>query len=346
MNGFFTHKQTQSKERPDGRTLTCTTCGLYQYCKTPRMSPYGDFKKKILNIGEAPGDVEDAKGRPWQGKTGKLLYRMYKSVGIDLFEDCLNVNAVNCHPTDKQGRNRAPTNDEIAACRRIVLRVIDRYKPHVIVLLGNSAIQSIIGHRWTRELGGITKWRGWTIPDRDLKAWVCPTFHPSYVSRADADEVDAVWMQDLKRIVSKIDEPLPEYREPQIDVVDEPGKMTSMSTIISIDFETTGIKPQAAGHRIVSCAIADSVDHAWAFLMPLKRSKQMPLLSVLRDKSIGKMAHNCKFEQTWATVRLRQPIAKIAWDSMLAAHVLDNRPGITSLDFQVYVNLGIIDYSS
>ena len=61
------------------------------------MAPYGNFKKKILNIGEAPAEFEDSKGIPWQGRTGRLLQEAYKKVGIDLFNDCLNINAVSCH---------------------------------------------------------------------------------------------------------------------------------------------------------------------------------------------------------------------------------------------------------
>jgi len=190
---------TDSSNVPGSRTLTCPSCGLYRYVKTPRMQPFGRFKKRILNVGEAPGETEDRRGKQWQGKTGRLLQRMYHKLGIDLFEDCLNINAVNCRPLTKRGSNRSPTSHEIACCRKRVLDLIKEYKPHLIVCLGNPAIESLIGHRWKKDLGGITKWRGWTIPDRDFKAWLCPTFHPSYVNRMDRQEVDTIWEQDLKR---------------------------------------------------------------------------------------------------------------------------------------------------
>jgi len=58
------------------------------------------------------------------------------------------------------------------------------------------------------------------------------------------------------------------------------------------------------------------------------------------------MSHNMKFEETWSVVRLRQPVQNWGWDSMQAAHVLDNRTGVTGLKFQTYVNFGVVDYAS
>jgi len=58
------------------------------------------------------------------------------------------------------------------------------------------------------------------------------------------------------------------------------------------------------------------------------------------------MAHNIKFEETWSVIRLRQPVQNWGWDSMQAAHVLDNRTGVTGLKFQIFIRFGIIDYDS
>ena len=71
--GFFTLKETESDSRKNGKIHSCASCGLYRNCRHPKMKPFGNFKKGILNIGEAPGDIEDQRGKPWQGKTGQLL---------------------------------------------------------------------------------------------------------------------------------------------------------------------------------------------------------------------------------------------------------------------------------
>ena len=167
---------------------TCQMCGLYRKVKTPKMEPFGNFKKRILVIGEAPGEEEDTKGRHWQGKAGRALQMAFRRRGFDLFEDCLNINAINCKPAD----NRKPTSQEVACCRARVIQVITERNPRLIILVGGTAIQSIIGHVWKKDLGGVSKWRGWQIPDRTFNAWMCPIFHPSYVEKSDS-EVKTIW---------------------------------------------------------------------------------------------------------------------------------------------------------
>ncbi len=344
--GFFTKKETESKSRPDGKTYSCASCGLYRDVLNPRMKPFGNFKKGILNIGEAPGEIEDKQGKPWQGKTGKLFQRTYQKLGIDLFEDCLNINAVYCRPINEEGNNRTPTNYEIDCCRKNVLKTIEQYRPKVIVLLGNAALNCLIGYRWKKDLGGIMKWRGWTIPDQDFNTWICPIFHPSFVSRGER-EVETVWMQDLERIIKKVDKTLPKYKKPNIEIIESLFPLRELVLYrVAIDYETTGLKPHAKGHRIICAAIAFNENHCYVFMMPKSRRERQPLIDLLANPNVAKMAHNIKFEEIWSAVRLRQPVQNWKWDSMLAAHVLDNRPGITSLKFQVYVNFGIIDYAS
>jgi len=358
IEGFFSKKDLESKTRPTGKSHSCVSCGLYKTCNNSRMAPFGKFKKGILNIGEAPGEVEDRVGKPWQGKTGKLLQQTYKDLGIDLFEDCLNINSIICRPSDKNGHNRTPTNVEIECCRKNVLKIIDSYKPKLIILLGNAAVYSLIGHRWKRDLGGIMKWRGWTIPDQDFKTWICPTFHPSYVERSDEKVEEVIWRQDLKTAFDLIAtqeyqgkkfllHSFPKYKEPNIEVIDDLYVLTNIrGGYVAFDYETTGLKPHAPGHRIVCCAIANGPDHAYVFMMPKTKKERQPLIDLLIDKRIEKVASNMKFEDTWTKVRLKCKVLKWKHDTMIMAHVLDNRPGITSLKFQAYINFGIVDYDS
>ncbi len=352
MEGFFTRKETESASRPDGKTYSCVSCGLYGGCQNPKMKPYGNFKKGILIIGEAPGEVEDEKGKPWQGKTGRLLQSTCKKLGIDIFEDCLNINAVYCRPTDEHGNNRTPSNYEIECCRRTTLKIIRERKPKLILLLGNSAVFSLIGHRWKKDLGGINKWRGWRIPDQDFQCWICPTFHPSFVERADLQEVETIWKTDLQAafdlVCSSDPQPFPKYKEPEIKMIEDLSILRKIKdgTITAFDYETTGIKPHAKGHRIVCVSIATSPDEVYQFFMPPTRSGRQPLLEYLINPRILKMAHNMKFEDTWSKIRMGVDVQGWEWDSMLAAHLLDNRPEITGLKFQSYVLLGIVDYAS
>ena len=353
IEGFFTRKETESKSRPGGKVQSCVSCGLYKNCQSPKMEPFGNFKKRILNIGEAPGEYEDRNGKPWQGKMGRLLKETYEDLKIDLFEDCLNINAVNCRPVDKQGNNRAPTNTEIDCCRRRVLDIIEEYKPKVILILGNAALYSLIGHRWKKDLGGITKWRGFTIPDQDFKTWLCPTFHPSYIERAGNDKYNRgttietlIWQQDLEQAFGIKNIPFPNYVEPEIEIIEDLSVLKNIKTESAFDYETTGLKPHAEGHRIVCVSIADTENHAYVFLMPKTRKDREPFIKYLTNPDLKKIAQNLKFEHTWTKVRLGTDVQGWEWDTMLATHLFDNRPGITGLKFQAYVQFGIIDYSS
>jgi uracil-DNA glycosylase len=358
--GFFSSKQVQSTSMVDGRIQSCTSCGLYKGANTPRMEPFGNFKKGILNIGTAPGTTDDMKGKRWQGKTGRMLAASYRRFNIDLFEDCLNIDAVNCKPTT-DGAIRDPSDYEINCCRRRVIQVIEQYKPKVIVLLGKQALVSVIGHVWRKNMGGIIKWRGLTIPDRTFGTWICPIFHPrEVVQKGDFAEVKTIWEQDIKRAVSKLDIALPESvdESKQVHIItdhtdfkNELSKLTantssSGSNVIAFDIETTGLKPHNVDkHRIICISLCGANDRSIVFKTPTHRSGLRVLRKVLQS-DVGLVAHNMKFEDTWVNVILGYPIKAWAWDSMQASHLIDNRRGITGLKFQTYIHFGVSDYSS
>ena len=348
MSGFFDLPKKENINRIKGKPASCASCGLYLHAKSPRMEPFGNFKKGILNIGEAPGEIEDSRGKHWQGRAGRLLQKTYKKFGIDVFEDCLNINAVNCRPMDTAGDNREPTPHEIACCRSRVWQIIEEKKPKIIIALGSMGITSLLGHRWKKNLGGITKWRGWRIPDRDMKGWLCPTFHPSYINRLQTDEANTIWQQDLSAAFSMLKKPYPIQEDDTkcVHILDSPEDLPPFPDVVAFDYETTGLKPQAKGHRIVCASVAYNANASYVFMMPSSLAKRKKFLDMLKDSHIRKMAHNIKFEESWSFIRGRAHIHSWDWDSMLAAHILDNRPGITSLKFQTYVNQGVVDYDS
>lgn len=348
MSGFFSVKETQSLSRPNGKPHTCISCGAFKTSITPKMQPHGNFKKGIMNIGEFPDLVDDQRGMPFQGKQGKVLQKYYKELGIDLFEDCINLNAINCCPTDDKGELRDPSGTELDTCRKSVLSYIKKYKPKVIVLFGMSAVYSVIGNRWKDDMGTIEKWRGWTIPDQELKAWLIPMFSIKLLSQ-ERQEVETVWRQDFANIKIKLKEPLLTYPDPVIEVVDE-EQWNCLDRIqdgvVAFDYETTGLKPHSKGHRIVCMSVADSADHVFVGMMPVQQIFRKPFKDLMKRSKVGKMSHNMKFEDTWTNVRLKTVVDRWHWDSMIAAHILDNRKGVTGLKFQSYVQFGVSDYSS
>jgi len=352
--GFFRDDEVRDRSggRQGGRTFSCVSCGLYKSARTPYMRPHGKGRRRIAVIGEGPGKDEDRAGKPWQGRAGRRLQITMKELGIDLFSDCVCFNSVNCRPP----KNRTPTSYEIACCRRkIVNPAIKEHSPHVIILLGGPAVESVIGQQWTKKLGSVSRWRGWTIPDRKFNSWLCPTFHSSYVEReSDRLEIETVWKQDLKRAIEKCDEPLPDLPDVKSQVVlltkDDDTETVlrrivrlEEGDVIAFDYETTGIKPQSEGHRIVCAAVTTKVA-TYAFPWPKSDRVLRLWRRLLRSESIGKIAQNFKFEHIWSKVRADVEVRNWVWDTMLASHVLDNRPGITGLKFQAYVQFGVIGY--
>lgn len=359
MNGgFFTAEETRLLSQPK-RMTGCGACKLHRTCKTPRMEPTGKGGKKILIIAEAPGETEDTKGVQLVGKAGQLLRQSLRRLGIDLDEDCRKTNALSCRPQDSDGDNRAPTLHEIECCSPRVWREIETFQPKLIILLGTAAVTSFLQGRFKKDIGGINKWRGWTIPDRDVKAWVCPTFHPSYVLRSEKQPVQPVikrvWETDLENAIEMLRVDYPNYggEESGVEILSEETHiMSKLQNILefeipfAFDYETTGLKPHMKGHEIYSCSIATDPNRAFAFLMPPEGSVRSLFRRILMERKIKKVAQNIKFEDNWTNVALPGVVEGWLWDTMIATHILDNREDITGLKFQCYVQFGLMDYSS
>lgn len=180
--------------------FACRKCGLYKNCISPKMEYTGHGKKNILIIGEAPGKVEDERNIQFVGKAGKLLESECYKYGVDIFEDCWRINAVNCRPQDQSGNNRKPTRREVEYCRFKVDKTINELKPKFIWLLGNVALESILMRRFSNL--SISRWRHLCIPDEKTGAWIIPLYHPSYLLRNMNDNLKAIYDLDLKWAVS------------------------------------------------------------------------------------------------------------------------------------------------
>ena len=354
IGGFFTEAETAAK--PPIRPAGCGACRLHKECRSPRVSAQGKGGRDILIITDAPSAADDRQGSLFCGDAGIFLQKKMKLLGVDLDRDCVVVPAISCHPGD-----RAPSSDEVEYCRSRVWKEIHEFDYRLIILLGDSAVQSFLGHRWQKGLGGqdttiIKKWRGWAIPDREVQAWVCPIFHPKFVLEEQEKNPAAavIFQNDLKQALDMIKVPFPkgQREEDFVTIIEDPKALQSKlegllewPDIIAFDYETTGLKPHAPGHKIFTCAIATGEWDAFAFVVPEGGKLRSLLRKVMMNPSIPKIGHNIKYEDNWSH-ELLGPVDGWMWDTMLASHVLDNRSGITGLKFQAYVNFGMLDYSS
>jgi uracil-DNA glycosylase family 4 len=328
----------------------CDACKLFdQGAINPKMKYTGEGQKGIYFLAEAPGYNEDQDNYQLhkRGKSGKFLRGQLKLLGIDLDLDAHKDNAIRCRPPD----NRTPTNTEIAHCRPFTFIALRELKPSKIILLGKPATQSFLAHRTKVETIG--EWVGWKIPDQDVGAWVYPMYHPQYVLRdARNKALRLKFRQHLKAAITH-DEPFPDHGDEAskvelvtntTDALSLLSKLIAEKAPFAIDWETTGLKPQARGHRILTGAISISPNSAWAFPMFNDKPFLRRLKRLLTNPEIEKYAQNVNMELRWANHCLGHWIEGFTWDTMLATHVLDNRPNITSLKFQAYAQYGILGY--
>lgn len=135
----------------------------------------GNPAAKLMFIGEAPGADEDRVGKPFMGRSGKLLDRMMAAIGLDR----TNAYVTNIVPWRPPG-NRNPTPQEVSICRPFIERQIELADPDLIVCLGSPATQAITG---TKD--GILKARGrfypYRVGSREIRALA--TLHPAYLLR-------------------------------------------------------------------------------------------------------------------------------------------------------------------
>jgi uracil-DNA glycosylase len=155
----------------------------------------GNPQARIMFVGEAPGREEDLEGRPFVGRSGKLLDRMIAAIGLDRS----NAYIANVIPWRPPG-NRTPTPQETQLCLPFIQRQIELVNPDVLVTLGNPSTQTLLS---TRE--GIMKTRGrWFDYDTGTRAIrALATFHPAYLLRSPSYKKMA-W-QDLRSIAKVLE---------------------------------------------------------------------------------------------------------------------------------------------
>ncbi len=155
-------------------------------------------------VGEEPGDREDRKGRPFVGPAGAILDKALKEAGIDR-NDVYVTNIVKHFKWEPRGKRRIhkkPNALEISACRPWLDAEIAATRPQIVVLLGATAAQGILGRTFR-----VTHHRGQWITS-ELAPHVCATVHPSAVLRAPDDESRHEEMRnfvaDLKEVARKL----------------------------------------------------------------------------------------------------------------------------------------------
>lgn len=360
---FFTKKQIEEQAPLNVEANLgpeCKKCGMYVGLRHPKCDYTGLGGKKCLIVAEAMGPDEDYVGEQLVGQVGQYFREKLDTYNLDLNRDFWKMNAVNCFPRDEWGNIRAPTRTEMKCCRPMIDKAIETLKPNFIWLLGGKAVESFYMDHFSNLT--ITRWRKLCIPDRETGAYIIPLYHPSFPRRKDTDEnLQAVYDADLKWAISCLRRKRHTWESESKHIhllynLDEileklDWVLTNEPKFFYIDYETNCLKPQWPGSKIATCAFCVQ-DEAYSFPFQYRghwspdelRSIKRLWRKILTNKNIGKLAHNMKFEHNWSKHIMGVDTENWLFDTMVFAHIQDCRNKYTSLNFQTYINFGVLPY--
>ena len=182
----------------------CTACPLHER-GTQTVFGEGRTGARVMLVGEQPGDQEDLKGRPFVGPAGQLLDWALEKAGIDRSEAYVTnvVKHFKWVPRGKRRIHSKPSSMEIKACLPWLEAELEAVRPEVIVLLGATAAQALLGasFRVTRERGNFVR--------SNLAPHVMATVHPSSLLRIedDAERKDAIreFVRELRKVAEVLE---------------------------------------------------------------------------------------------------------------------------------------------
>jgi uracil-DNA glycosylase len=195
-------------DRPGLRNLRetaagCRACPLW---KTGTQTVFGAGRRsaKVMLVGEQPGDREDREGKPFVGPAGRVLDRALEDAGIDR-RDAYVTNVVKHFkwiPKGKRRIHQKPNREEITACRPWLEAELQVVKPKVMVCLGATAAQALLGSDFR-----VTQDRG-KLVETDMAPMATGTVHPSSILRIDDEDERRVardeLAEDLREVAKRL----------------------------------------------------------------------------------------------------------------------------------------------
>jgi uracil-DNA glycosylase family protein len=178
---------------------SCRACPLW---RTGTQTVFGEGAKEsdVMLVGEQPGDKEDQAGRPFVGPAGRLLDEALAEAGIDRSRAYVT-NVVKHFKWQARGKRRIhakPSWTEMMACKPWLEAELDAVKPDVLVCMGATASQALLGKQFR-----VTKERGRPL-ESDLAPHVLATIHPSAVLRADDRDAEFAGLVDDLKVVASL----------------------------------------------------------------------------------------------------------------------------------------------
>jgi len=322
----------------------CETCKLYKQCKTHFVKPRGNLENpNIIIIGESPGRTEDFEGKPFVGKSGKLLEEVFRLFNKKFEEVCYITNVVKCCPyADPFNPNkgvRPPTDKEIECCLPYLLEELEKFKGKDVVImpLGNTALKGLgIRGKITELVGKELEWNGFKV---------IPNFHPAAVLR------NPKWKQKFISVFGKvIDNRQMEWEnlikplQPKKAINFLQKKLEEKPEWFCFDIETNGLDPFKDEIIMLTFSFPDD---PYGYVVPLYQKDPLPgdnydIFNVVVDniskqkvlqltkqllETIPVIGHNIKFDLKFMVTKTGLDLSKVKVkdDTLFLAHFVFNK---------------------
>jgi len=333
----------------------CAECGASIKCKSGALTPVGKGNRGILIVLEAVDNQADRYGAITGSGHYKFLQTELAKFGINIYQDCWVVASVRCLLGKK------PTKADAMKCRYLFEEDVKSLKPNYIWTFGNIPL----GHITDKYRRGIQadQCYGDRIPLNEFECYLFPFLG---VPEIQSRKKDANFQAVHKRTMQNAVDDLEEYAEFQkinvlrpVDVTfltDADSVITTLEDLMAIggpqaiDYEATGLKPYADGHKITTIGItygggtyAFPIDYQdywnledWNYICDAMEA-------YLSSPNVYHIAHNKNFENLWGKVLLGST-KYVNYCTLVAQHVIDHRKRTKGLKYQSFIRWGVGDY--
>lgn len=335
----------------------CNKCKLNQ---KPMKSFIGDNYDGLVVVAEAPTKEDVFKQMPLINEKAQIIRSESLKNKINLITKGAIVYALQCHP----GKNASDT--QFRCCRNKLAEELNILQPKIIICLGEMAFKSIMD---LSNKISINKLRNRLIPNYEFNCFVFPVFNPNDIMSYN---YKYALVEDLKRVYSLFNNKFNKRKNVDLELkkrkilegitineiktfaeIKEATGLINQLGKISLDYETTNVKPFDNNFEIISIAFSTK-STAWVFHEDLWKNNPdiwnyitKFMQDILINPKILKIIQNAKFEDLCSryVFGIKKIDYKQSFCPMLATHVVDERQGCTSLDFQNLVRFGIPPYS-
>ena len=342
-------------------TYDCEKCKLYNRkgIKNPYFFPVvGDKYNGLVVLGQSPSREDDEKGRPFINKRAQVVRSIAYKNGINLKNQGAFLYALSCSVNKGIG-----TDVQYKCCRSILTEHLNELKPKMILCCGEMAFKSLFD---LKNKIRVTKLRGRVIPNYEFNCMVFTLLNPNdiykgfqeYAMRKDMERAIDLYKKKYSN-GKKVNEELEKKKildGIQIKEVKTPTQMkrvfnwVSNLNDVSVDYETTNTKPYDNWFDITHISFSDEklayvINESLWKTFPVWRDIKSYMKWLLENHLIHKIIQNDKFEELCSRYKFKIKRINNSDCPMLATHVIDERRGCTSLDFQNLTRFGIPPYS-